>query len=562
MTDVSRTAFPLSDAQMETREASIVLSTRVALRVLPIAISLSPRPLGKEALNLFRSTAIGYAAAAHEDPDHAFKDVGFADVHFAVAAKKLPSPPTFFRRAQSAIRPAAELVRTRERSMPRHRLLTEQVRRATNLVRDVLGDPAGSDFVANVTSDMFRLADGADRRDLLQRSLWSAAQPWHKDIWQDACVALDADPQWSHWKGWYQEILKANRDFSSLGFRIALAATVADTDRNIWRADVESANSLLKARVQYPVESEHVDLEMVPVVPSPRPAALEPVELADGRIAISRRAAKSQLEPDSLEAALAALRTGFVELAQHARAAGNIDQRSIYGLEALAQKIPHSAPTQQELFALGHIEQLLGFYGKTVNDEWPPFLAATYHALSRQFDDTIRQFPAWREFKRNASKDLIDSARVDASIKLVSEAIETLKSEAALEFVDHSVPEALEELARPLVEADASAPFDFIEAGKEELAADVIESLNNFLKKLSDIMLRVISTIEDVGAPYVEGFKEEFAKTLKTTGKNHGKRIVVWGSSLITAWITKFLVFPHTEWLQIVKQFLANLKLF
>jgi hypothetical protein len=81
---------------------------------------------------------------------------------------------------------------------------------------------------------------------------------------------------------------------------------------------------------------------------------------------------------------------------------------------------------------------------KTANEQWPDFLLARYHALSLQFDQTMRQSPLWREFKRNAEKESLSADQISASIPLATETAHALRDGEATEFVDPAVPNSLD----------------------------------------------------------------------------------------------------------------------
>jgi hypothetical protein len=114
--------------------------------------------------------------------------------------------------------------------------------------------------------------------------------------------------------------------------------------------------------------------------------------------------------------------------------------------------------------------------------EWPDFLAARYHALTLQFDRTMRRSAAWREFKRNAAERSLSEAQISAARPLAAEAASALRQEDAGEFVDPALPNSLEELAEALREAltpsGDESPLDAVEAGGEFLAIDLLESVN------------------------------------------------------------------------------------
>jgi hypothetical protein len=138
----------------------------------------------------------------------------------------------------------------------------------------------------------------------------------------------------------------------------------------------------------------------LPVVPTQRPAAVEPI-WEKGRLTVSKRPTKTRLSKRKFADALSALHQELRELADDVSNEANIDRRFVSFLRRLADRIPDAPPPQDELFRLGHIEDLFVGYAKTVDAEWPDFLAARYHTLTLQFDRTMRQSTAWREFKRS-----------------------------------------------------------------------------------------------------------------------------------------------------------------
>ncbi len=190
----------------------------------------------------------------------------------------------------------------------------------------------------------------------------------------------------------------------------------------------------------------------------------------------------ADLDGESIDAALVALKNSFTELADDADAAGNVDRRATEYLRRLAERIPKSPPTQAELFRVGHVEELLKVYASTVNSEWPDFLASAYHALTLQFGRTMRQFPRWREFKRNAEKDQLTAAQIDNILASASEFVVILEENEAREFVDPVLPETLQKLGEPIVADNVIRSANLIEAGAELLAEDLLESIDKHLE--------------------------------------------------------------------------------
>jgi hypothetical protein len=126
----------------------------------------------------------------------------------------------------------------------------------------------------------------------------------------------------------------------------------------------------------------------------------------------------------------------------------------------------------------------------------------------------MRQSPLWREFVANAAKQTMSAAQIVDSSSLATEAAKALQQEEAAAFVDPIVPQALEELAHALPAAPAP---DAVEAGKELLAADLVESVNNIVKPIAEVALS-----------YARGFGKGFKKAAKKQGPIDGEKAFKW----------------------------------
>lgn len=265
------------------------------------------------------------------------------------------------------------------------------------------------------------------------------------------------------------------------------------------------------------VKSYEQSVSSSATVPAQKPAALETI-WDKGKLNVPRTPAKSNLSKKKLEAALAALRAELLELAGDVNVEANMDKRPAEFLHRIAGRIPKTVPRQDELFRLGHAETIFASYAKTVAQEWPDFLAARYHAVSLQFDRTMRQSPLWREFVANAAKQTMSAAQIADSSSLASEVAKALKEEEAPAFVDPTVPQALEQLAEAL---PGRGEPDAVKAGKELLAADLVESVNNTLKPIAEVALAS-------AGDYAEGFGKGFKKAAKKQGPVDGAKAFKW----------------------------------
>ena len=250
-------------------------------------------------------------------------------------------------------------------------------------------------------------------------------------------------------------------------------------------------------------------------------------------------------------------------------------------LRRKAEEIPNHAPAQDELFRLAHAKEFLEGYARTVNEEWPDFLAQRFHALTLHFDRTVRQFPKWRAFVRNANKDRLTSERAAEVSAIAEVTVENLRDEDAQEFADAAIPNALESLNAPLAPAIAGdgQRLDPFEAGYALLAEDVLESINNILKATAEGLLvcatsgkaaakAIGSTAKETAAEFASEARKSIVDEGKRLGKGTGpaltkwgKRIFFWGSTAAAPSLARLLVHSFPEkfgWLQPVMDFFSS----
>jgi serine/threonine protein kinase len=279
--------------------------------------------------------------------------------------------------------------------------------------------------------------------------------------------------------------------------------------------------------------------KQIPTIPPQRPAALEPV-WQEGRLTLPKKPAKTGLSKKKFADALSALRNELRDFSEAIASEGNIDRRFVSFVQSLAARIPDKPPSNEELFQFGHLQERFAGYAKTVDQEWPAFLATCFHALTLQYDQTMRQSPVWREFKQNAAPQTLNTEQVASAHSLAAGAASALRDQ---EFVDPALPASLEQLANSLNVpelADGRPAQDVIEAGKELLAADLVESVNNILKRIAEAALpavgKVAATMRDragsvlskTGGGWADGFEKGAAQEAKKIGRVDGARAVRW----------------------------------
>jgi len=271
-----------------------------------------------------------------------------------------------------------------------------------------------------------------------------------------------------------------------------------------------------------------------PDVPSQRPAAIQPI-WNKGILTLQNQPANTDLKSRRFGTALRALRAEITKLADDVAGEANIDKRFVSHLRNLANQIPPKLPRQYELFRIGHTEAVLAAYAKTVHEQWPEFLAARYNAVALQFDRTMRQSQLWREFKRNAEHERFTVEQVAAAAPLADGIVKALRTDELKELFDPAIPHALTELVEPL-RASRAAGSDFreevVEAKSSELAYDVVESVNNILKRIAEAAFAVRGvfgkasrTIGHAANEYGKGLSERLPKAFGKLGREHGDKL-------------------------------------
>ncbi|WP_237155525.1 hypothetical protein, partial [Oryzibacter oryziterrae] len=339
---------------------------------------------------------------------------------------------------------------------------------------------AAADMWQSISQDCSALVIG---QALHANTLWPNDAPrWAQEAIDGMNDVLLADgAHWEVFVNWYRDRLEGDAAAARRG-RPAIRemdieiATIPD---EVWKAGPERVLGLIKEiQDKYWGKSQsntHIE------IPAPRPAAIEP-EWLEGQLVLPAKPVPSDLSKTSLDSALIALKQELQDLVGDARQVHNIDQRSIDFLERLTQRLPLSAPTEVELFRIAHTEQKLQGYVTTVNDEWPGFLAVSYASTLLAFDRTLRQFPAWRSFLRNAADARLSNEEVAAAPQVAIEFAEALRVPEIATVVDQAIPEALNSLAALAQREDWQATID---VGAQDLAADLIESVSNILKNLA-----------------------------------------------------------------------------
>ena len=145
----------------------------------------------------------------------------------------------------------------------------------------------------------------------------------------------------------------------------------------------------------------------------------------------------------------------------------------------------------------------------------------------------------WREFIQSAQKHVLTEEQITSSYRLATDTASALRMAEAADFIDPSLPQALDELAGPLlirIPVSNEPPYDVIKAGNDLLAYDVIESVNNILKRIVEAALKakaaagsaargVGSTVGQAAQVYAAGASKGFIQEAKRQGPKDGQQI-------------------------------------
>lgn len=416
-------------------------------------------------------------------------------------------------------------------------------------------------IISAISIDAQEFHRGLTSKQIARAPLWLDRPPWPNVQWGKLTAELRRlGTHWVVWIDWYQYVW--NGSPPAAGWSEAREMAFVDLPEPLpWDDGPKAVNTEIGARlmrisakapapgtlIHESAPSEEIEPDpdvqreifdhatgteadsrrQASSIPNQRPAAVEPI-WKNGALTLPKRSAKTDITRRQFAAALKGLGAELRSFADDIANEANIDRRFVAHLRSLAERIPQKTPRQDELFRIGHIEAVFEGYAKTVNDQWPEFLAAQYHALALHFDRTMRQSPDWREFKRNAAKQSLTAPQMAAAVPLAIGTSHALRNEAAQEFVDPIVPDALQHLAA--CSGSTELPPD--DSGEELIAVDLIESTNNILKRIAEGALTVArpakSTFVKAGSEYAKGAEKGFVRAAKKQGPIDGERAFKW----------------------------------
>jgi hypothetical protein len=525
------------------REVAIVIAARAALRAVPALASIlgrsrDAREVGEAIiLPVFRALTVTWAKARY--PMYGAQ-LGINARAAVNATKAIKADYSSFAvgNAVAAAQYAAEAA-TRAPSSAHAAARAA----AYSAAAGAAAADDSKDGVDDGTANDADLAEkGVDLATLVEQELWHLRMPnWALESWIQLKQALrHMDENWEVWTDWYDARIVGQPANEAVEIARAM---IPD---EIWKQGAKVVNAHIKRLIEKHeaveereifdsafVDDDQRDRE-APNVPRQRAAAVEPI-WDSGVLTVPQAPAPMDQGEAGFASALRAIRNVLRNFADEISGEANIDRRFVSFVRRVAEQIPEAVPPQHELFEIGHVEAVFAEYTRTVSEQWPNFLAARYHATVLQFDRTMRQSEAWRDFKRNAQETTFTDAQTREAADLANAAAAALRNDEAGEFVDPLVPQVLEQMADPR----SRWPDDVlaaIEAGKEELTADLIESTNNVFKAIAEAALPVVTeaaaAARRTARKTAEAFWQEFEKgavaEAKTRGKPAGRAAVRW----------------------------------
>jgi hypothetical protein len=346
--------------------------------------------------------------------------------------------------------------------------------------------------------------------------LWARA-PW--DAFKKLSTAKDAG--FDVWFRWYESVLAGHKNSYFDGFLNGTAeqdfiGRLASQPTVFWERKANIVNAEIKSWIKGATKKS-TEAAIPPTIPEVRPAAIEP-HWQEGKLTLPNIPLPSDLDAPSLMAALTALHDDLIELADDATDTENIDHRPAKYLRRLADRIPDVVPTQAVLFRLAHAREALDDFASATDREWPDLLAARYRKMILQYDRTVRQFPKWRAFVRNAAEQKLTTEQIAEVPQIAETVVAELQTDDAREFVDPQIPDTLQMAQAPIVDWE-----EVLSAGNEQLAEDVLESINNVLKRTVELSLALKSAGID---PVVSWTGTTTKKSFEEFGKEAKKSIV------------------------------------
>ena len=424
-------------------------------------------------------------------------------------------------------------------------------------------------FAQALESDLshFELSD-----ELIHMSLWMSEIPSAvQKSWEERSEQLYRySGNWTVWTRWYDELLLGGSTYG--GEELDTFRALLDSEKS-WELPVVDINELIRlkgediASRQFASTLPHVTgqtlnsngissaeefgqasvslsqpdhMQRIPenlssiednisatdiIVPAQKPAIIE-TEIVEDVVVALHNIEISDVGADAQIAAFAVLKLSLEKFVVEA-VTSNIDKRILRPFETAISILASGSPEHFEIYQLGHLQSEIAGFSFAANKEWPIVLSASYHATVLTFDRTLKQFPIWRDFKRNAAKQVFEESSIAKITEYLEPVIEQFETAESSEFIASEISSTLRRLNNNLADAirekqqQAEISSKILEQATEELAYDLLESLSNTFKSIARLALKYSEN-------YFGGVHSGVSEQLTETGKKHGARIVKW----------------------------------
>jgi hypothetical protein len=181
---------------------------------------------------------------------------------------------------------------------------------------------------------------------------------------------------------------------------------------------------------------------------------------------------------------------------------------------------------------LAHAAEALRGAATVTKETWPDFLAIRYALLVKQFERIARQAPSWRALLRNAAEgrpppEVIVQARA-LTRQLSNLLVDDASTPSDTSLIDLDIVQGLRELADTAGQREGVSD---IEIGMEDLAVDLLDSIDNIFIPLAEAWLERRGTVSDFAKKSAgktrDGFGDEFPKQAEKLGRTMAK-IAIW----------------------------------
>ncbi len=380
-------------------------------------------------------------------------------------------------------------------------------------------------FIDAYVADANSLDQGMSPEYLARQPLWGGGQPDDLGkMWRGLkrnLLALDED--WQVWTDWYEDVL-AGRNRAGLPDDLVeeLDLKIALQENDWWERGPAKVNGDIAAWTEAALaeagtkdglgmDGELIAGEVDNIVPPLKPATVQPI-WKSSKLVQSTALVETKLSEHVLSSYAEAIRRELLTLVEAVSEADNFDARALDYFIETANLLPDGSLNSSLLFQLTMRSSLLLDQIPKIEDEWPDFLAARFRLLCDDLDEYLSRYALRREFDRDVLEGSFEGVDLDSFGKDINQFIEVMRSEPISKVIESSIPNALESIGTGIAQDpnESALPVPLSSKTSIVVASDKAESVNNVAKEL----LRAVGIEEGADALLKEG-NEAYSKGLK-----------------------------------------------